>query len=446
MKYSEANKPLQCMQTQSTCYKNTTTMEVKGVLWHSTGANNPTIKRYVQPSDNDPDREKLLAVIGKNVNSNDWNHIQREAGLNCWIGQLADGTVATVQTMPWNYAPWGCGGGSKGSCNNGWIQFEICEDGLTDADYFSKVYREACEITAYLCQIYGIDPHGTVTVNGVKIPTILCHNDSYQLGFGSGHADVTHWFPKFGKSMATARDDVAALIAAAAQNADNETIIWDFLKGHGLSDCAAAGIMGNLYAESGLNPQNLQNTYEKSLGYTDAAYTAAVDAGTYANFVHDSAGYGLAQWTYWSRKEALLTYAKSKGKSIGDLKMQLEFLVKELTGYGLLDALKTAASVREASDLVLLGFEKPADQSEAAKARRAGYGQIYCDKFANQSETEDDEMNYYKTLEDVPSYYRPTVEKLVENGALKGTGKSELNVSDDFCRIMTVLDRLGKLD
>ena len=216
MKYSDANKPLQCMQTQSTCYKGTTTMTPKGVLWHSTGANNPTIKRYVQPSDNDPDREKLLAIIGKNTNGNDWNHIQRDAGLNCWIGKLADGTVATVQTMPWNFRPWGCGSGSKGSCNSGWVQFEICEDGLTDPDYFRKVYQEACEITAYLCKLYNIDPHGTVTVNGVKIPTILCHQDSYQLGFGSNHGDVLHWFPKHGKSMEDARKDVAALLGAAA--------------------------------------------------------------------------------------------------------------------------------------------------------------------------------------------------------------------------------------
>jgi hypothetical protein len=115
--------------------------------------------------------------------------------------------------MPWNYRPWGCGSGSKGSCNNGWIQFEICEDGLTDKNYFDKVYKEACEITAYLCKMYNIDPKGSVTVNGVKVPTILCHADSYDLKMGSNHGDVNHWFPKHGKSMQTAREDVAKLIA-----------------------------------------------------------------------------------------------------------------------------------------------------------------------------------------------------------------------------------------
>lgn len=118
--------------------------------------------------------------------------------------------------MPWNYRPWGCGSGSKGSCNNGWIQFEICEDGLNDKSYFEKVYKEACEITAYLCNMYNIDPKGTVTVNGIKVPTILCHADSNKLGMGSNHGDVNHWFPKFGKSMADARNDVAKLMGTSS--------------------------------------------------------------------------------------------------------------------------------------------------------------------------------------------------------------------------------------
>ena len=219
MKYSESNKPLVCMQTQSTCYKGTSKMKIKGVLWHSTGANNSSIKRYVQPSDNRPvedtyDKEKWLEVLGVNKYKNDWNHIDRRVGLNCWIGKLADGTVATVQTMPWDYRPWGCGSGAKGSCNDGWIQFEICEDGLTNKEYFDDIYKEACEITAYLCKKFDIDPLGTVEHKGVQVPTILCHNDANKLGFGSNHSDVYNWFPKFDKSMETAREDVAKLMKA----------------------------------------------------------------------------------------------------------------------------------------------------------------------------------------------------------------------------------------
>lgn len=165
-----------------------------------------------------------------------------------------------------------------------------------------------------------------------------------------------------------------------------EERIWQRLKAAGYNDFGIAGLMGNLYAESALSPTNLQNTYEKKLGMNDAAYTAAVDKGTYANFAKDCAGYGLAQWTYHTRKKALLDFAKSKGKSIGDLDMQLDFLIKEIAGYtGVCSTLKSAKSVRAASDKVLLEFERPADQSEAVKIRRASYGQKYYDKYATKA-------------------------------------------------------------
>ena len=99
MKYTDKNKPLVCTMTQSTCYKGTRKFTPKGILWHSTGANNPWLKRYVQPDDNAKNRTELLNKLGKNSYNNDWNHIYHEAGLNFWIGKLADGTVAAVQTM-----------------------------------------------------------------------------------------------------------------------------------------------------------------------------------------------------------------------------------------------------------------------------------------------------------------------------------------------------------
>lgn len=165
---------------------------------------------------------------------------------------------------------------------------------------------------------------------------------------------------------------------------NNEERIWNYLIGKGMNSAGAAGLMGNLYAESALNPKNLQGSYEKKLGYTDDGYTAAVDNGSYSNFVRDSAGYGLAQWTYWSRKQNMLEFARAAGKSIGDLEMQLDFLFKELSeGYKtVLAVLKAATTVKAASDSVLLNYERPADQSEAAKKKRASYGQTYYDKYA----------------------------------------------------------------
>ena len=169
---------------------------------------------------------------------------------------------------------------------------------------------------------------------------------------------------------------------------DNPSTIWNYFRGKGLNDFAVAGIMGNIYAVSGFKPTNLQNAYEKKLGYTDDSYTAVVDNGSYGNFVKDSAGYGLAQWTYWSRKQALLEYARSVGKSIGDLSMQLDFMWKEMQGYkSMMTTLNSATSVLEASNAVLLQYERPADQSESAQNRRAGYGQTYYDKYAGKAAT-----------------------------------------------------------
>ena len=166
-----------------------------------------------------------------------------------------------------------------------------------------------------------------------------------------------------------------------------EEIIWKQLKAAGLNDYGVAGLMGNLYAESTLSPTNLQNTYSKKLDMTDEEYTAAVDSGKYQNFVRDSAGYGLAQWTFWSRKQGLLNYTKAAGKSIGDLEAQLGFLIQELSGgYAyVLNILKTASNVQEASNAVLLNFERPADQSENVQKKRAAYGQSFYDQYAGKA-------------------------------------------------------------
>ncbi len=167
---------------------------------------------------------------------------------------------------------------------------------------------------------------------------------------------------------------------------NTEERIWSFLRAQGLTNAGTAGLMGNLYAESGLRPNNLQNSYEGKLGMADAEYTEMVDRGTYTNFGNDRAGYGLAQWTYPTRKAALLAYAKAAGKSVGDLETQLAFLVHELReSYKLVHyVLVTATDVKTASNVVLLQFERPADQSEAVKVKRAGYGQKYFDKYAQK--------------------------------------------------------------
>lgn len=219
MKYSESNKPIVCMQTNSACYKGTTTMTPRGVLWHDTDGGNTNISRYVQPMETDSNYKEMIALLGKNKYGNDWNHKYRQAGMNCFIGKLADGSVATVQTMPWNYKPWGCGSGSKGSLNNTHIQFEICDDGYKSKEYFETVYKEACEITAYLCKMYGLDPLGTFLYNGVKVPVITSHAESHDLKLGSNHGDPTAWLKKYGKTMKDVRNDVAAIMSGKVEPA-----------------------------------------------------------------------------------------------------------------------------------------------------------------------------------------------------------------------------------
>ena len=261
---------LECILTRNDCYQTKETIIPKGVMVHSTGADNTALARYVQPARDDPDRAALLAALGVNHNGNDWNRAGTDACVHGFIGKLADGSVASAQTLPWSHRGWHAGTGASGkSANDTHISFEICEDDLTDPDYFGLIYREAVELTAYLCKQYGLDP----LADGV----VICHSEGYRRGIASNHADVEHWFPRHGKSMDDFRADVAA----------------------------------------------------------------ALDA-------------------------------------------------------------------------------KPEPEKE-------------------------DGMTYYKTMDEVPEYYRPTVEKLVKAGALSGTGDG-LNVSEDFCRIMTVLDRLGKLD
>lgn len=195
----------------------------------------------------------------------------------------------------------------------------------------------------------------------------------------------------------------------ALKGNNNAEKIWYFLIEKLNNPYGVAGLMGNLYAESGLMPNNLQNTFSKKFNMSDEEYTAAVDAGTYANFAKDSAGYGLAQWTYSARKLNLYNYVKTKGVSIGDLEAQLEFLYKELITYtNVMKVLKEAKTIQEASDIVLTKYERPANQSDAVKEKRASYGKKYFDAY-NKEETKKEEIivatDYSKYINSTGTHY-----------------------------------------
>lgn len=188
-----------CLLTGNDCYKAGETIVPRGVMIHSTGANNPMLRRYVQPLEDDGIGE----LLGRNPNGNHWNRGGLNVCVHAFIGKLADGSVATVKTLPWHFRGWHAGSGTtRPSANNSHISFEICEDGLEDPDYFARVYREAVELTALLCEEYRLDP--------LEPGVVICHSEGHRLGMASGHADVEHWFPKFGKTMEDFRADVAA--------------------------------------------------------------------------------------------------------------------------------------------------------------------------------------------------------------------------------------------
>lgn len=266
---------LKCVLTNNPCYKAGKTIIPKGIMVHSTGANNTYLRRYVQPLDHDikdaydPDRLTLLNLLGVNKNANDWNHNNREVGVHAFIGRLADGSMATIQTLPWNHRAWHAGVGTSGkSANDTHIAFEICEDGLVDSNYFEQIKREAVDLVAMLCTKYNFDPFS----DGV----IICHQDGYKRGIANNHSDIYNWWNKHQYTMDSFRSDV------------NRRMI-------------------------------------------------------------------------------------------------------------------------------------------------------------EMKEEAEDDMRYYKTVEELPEYYQTAIKKLINAKVLLGTGKGELNISEDFCKIFTVLDRLGKL-
>lgn len=172
---------------------------------------------------------------------------------------------------------------------------------------------------------------------------------------------------------------------------DYPSYIWNYFLEKFGNKYGVAGLMGNLYAESALKPNNLQNSYEESLGHSDESYTKAIDEGSYSEyrFVNDDAGYGLAQWTYFSRKQALYTMYKSGDyTSIGSIELACDYLWKELQEDfpQVLEVLKTANNVRTASDIVLHEFENPLEQGASVERTREEYGIYYYNKFANSSD------------------------------------------------------------
>lgn len=171
----------------------------------------------------------------------------------------------------------------------------------------------------------------------------------------------------------------------------NEKLIWDFLYKKCKNAYGISAIMGNLMAESSLNPLNIT-------GSKDPDYVQKADAGT-IDFVHDGHAFGLVQWCFRTRKEGLLNYAKSKGTSVGNITTQLEYMWKELSeSYKTVyNAVMSATNIRDASDIVMLKYEKPSNTTETMRQRRANYGQKFFDMFASSESQSNPGKNAPKT-------------------------------------------------
>ncbi len=194
-----------CLLTKSDCYKRGRKIDPTKILVHSSGANNPNLKRYVQPDD---------GIIGKNIYNNDWNRSGVGKCVHGFIGKDKNGVVRFYQTLPWNYRADGCGSGKNGSYNNDAIQFEICEDALTDKKYFEEAFAVAINLCKYLMVKYP----------SIKLENIVSHREAHDRGYASNHGDCDYWLKKFGKDMDWLRNQVASKATIATHRVNGK---WD---------------------------------------------------------------------------------------------------------------------------------------------------------------------------------------------------------------------------
>ena len=179
--------------TNNLCYITGTKMTPKGIVVHSTGANNPTLKRYVD----------CPHEVGANLYNNHWNQAKpggREVCVHAFIGYDKNNNIRVAEILPLDICCWGVGSGRNGSYNfdPAYIQLEICEDNMKNADYYKKVFDVSIKYSAYLCDKFNI-----------PVENIVGHCEAYRLGYGCNHSDPEHWMKLFGETMDNYRSAVS---------------------------------------------------------------------------------------------------------------------------------------------------------------------------------------------------------------------------------------------
>lgn len=188
------------------CYIAAQKMIPQGIVVHSTGANNPNLKRYVDAAEE----------VGVNQYGNHWNTAKpggRKVCVHAFIGYDKNKELRVAEILPLDICCWGVGKGKKGSYNTNpaYIQFEICEDGLKDKTYYQKVFSVASEYCAELCRAYNI-----------SVDKIVGHCEAYQLGYGSNHGDPEHWMKNFGETMDDFRNRVSEILKTKDVEKENK--------------------------------------------------------------------------------------------------------------------------------------------------------------------------------------------------------------------------------
>lgn len=197
----------QILLKNNDCYLAGKKIAPKGIVVHSTGANNKTLKRYIAPDD---------GIIGKNLFNNHWNKSGVNKCVHAFIGVDDSGIVQIYQTLPFNFRGWGCGTGKNGSYNDSYIHFEICEDNLNDVLYFNEAFSAAADLCAYLMKLYP----------DIEIKNVVSHKEAYLRGMASNHRDCDHWLAKFGKNMDWFRSQVESrfsVVTAPSITPEEET-------------------------------------------------------------------------------------------------------------------------------------------------------------------------------------------------------------------------------
>lgn len=279
---------------------------------------------------------------------------------------------------------------SNGANDNRAITIEVANDGGAETGWHvsDAAYKALIKLLVDICKRNNIRE-----LKWKADKSLIGHPDKQNMTvhrwFAAKACPGDYLYALHGQIAANVNSELnkkSAIIQNEGYIMDTPKIIWDKFKAAGFSDIETAAIMGNLYDESHFKSNNLQNSFEKKFKMTDEEYTAAVNTKAYSEqaFVKDGAGYGLAQWTYWSRKQKLYDYTVKQGYSIDDLGRQISLIITELTGQykGILNSLTNVSNIEDASNLILFQYEKPADQGKAVQNRRAGYAKIYYDKFS----------------------------------------------------------------